>query len=129
MKGAKYMHSMTRRDFLENIFNYEKSKDWKYQDDIPCVIDFHDESCPPCQALSPVLEKLESEYGASVKFYKVDIRNEEDLAQELGVVNLPTLVFCPLAGRPIVLQGAVSKEKLILTIENELLENDDSRGG
>lgn len=116
------MISMTRRDFLKNVFDYEKSKDWKYQDDIPCVIDFHDESCPPCQAVSPVLKKLESEYGDSVRFYKVDIRNEEELAQELGVVNLPTLVFCPLDSRPVVLQGAVSKEKLILTIENELLK-------
>lgn len=112
---------MTRQDFLDKVFNYEKSSAWTYQGSAPCVIDFHDESCPPCKHLEPILGKLSEEYDGRVIFYKVDIKAEKDLAEEVGIQNLPTLVFCPLDDKPIVMQGAAPREKVVAAIEKELL--------
>ena len=112
---------MNRADFLEKVFDFEKSKEWIYQGEKPCLIDFHDEACPPCMKVASVIEKLAVEFADSVIFYKVDVHSEETLPQELGVVNLPTLVFCPIHGRPIVREGAASEEQLREIIHNELL--------
>jgi thioredoxin-like negative regulator of GroEL len=116
------MELLSKEDFLEKVFDYEKNKEWKYQGDLPCVIDFHDDTCPPCLAVAPILDELEKQYDGTVDFFKVDIRNEKTLAQELGIRNLPTLVFCPMDEKPVVIEGAASKEKLMSAIEKELLK-------
>ena len=115
------MKTMTRQDFLDLVFNYEKSDEWNYQGDLPCLIDFHDDDCPPCISMVPTLEKLSQKYEKSVIFYKVDIKKDEILAQELGVMNLPTLVLCPVKDKPAVIQGAITENKLVEKIESDLL--------
>ena len=115
------MDKLTRDLFLKMVFNYEGKKEWEYQGNVPCLIDFQDESCPPCQAIAPVMRELAEIYDGRVKFYNVDVREEERLSQELGVRNLPTLVLCPLDDKPVVIQGAATKEKIITAVENVLL--------
>ena len=116
------MQPLNRKDFLEKIFDYENNKQWKYQGEIPCVIDLYDDTCPPCLAVAPILEELDTHYDGAVRFYKIDTREERTLAQELGVRNLPTLVFCPKDEKPVVIEGAASKEKLMSVIDKELLK-------
>ena len=89
--------------------------------ELPCVIDFHDDFCPPCKAVGPALDRLAIEYQGSVEFYEVDIKQEEVLAQELGVKNLPTIVFCPVDKLPMVIERAVSEDRIKSTIVKELL--------
>jgi thioredoxin-like negative regulator of GroEL len=128
------MKKLTKEGFLTSVFNYEEKAEWEYQGDTPCIIDFHDDSCPPCQALEPVIEELSEHYRDRVIFFRVDVSEETVLAEELGVKNLPTLVLCPIGDKPIVYQGAASKEKLQPVIEKELLrtraerENDTTGG-
>lgn len=121
------MKRLTKDGFLEAVFDYEKKTEWEYQGDIPCLIEFHDDSCPPCQALGPVLQELLEQYQDRVVFFRVDVSEETVLAEELGVKNLPTLVLCPIGEKPIVYQGAASRERLETVIEDELLR--DGRGG
>jgi thioredoxin-like negative regulator of GroEL len=117
------MEKLTKDGFLKSVFNYEAGTEWEYQGDTPCLIEFHDDSCPPCQALAPVIEELSEEYRDRILFYRVAVTEESVLAEELGVKNMPTLVLCPLNDKPIVYQGATSKEKLQPVIEEELLGN------
>ncbi len=117
------MIDMTRKDFLEKVFDYENKSDWQYQSDKPCLIDIHDDSCPPCNAVAPILKELSLTYKDQVEFYKVDVHTEDVLAQELGVKNLPTMIFCPVDKKPVVLQGAADKDKIIEYIETELIPN------
>ena len=57
------------------------------------VVDFFATWCGPCKMLSPVLEEL-SEEEANVKFVKVDIDEEELLAEQYNIQAVPTvLVF------------------------------------
>ncbi|EGC47442.1 thioredoxin [Histoplasma capsulatum var. duboisii H88] len=56
------------------------------------VIDCFATWCPPCKAIAPKLVEL-SEQHPNVGFYKVDVDECPDVAQELGVRAMPTFVF------------------------------------
>lgn len=49
------------------------------------MIDFWATWCGPCKAISPVFERLSEFNGEKVDFYKVDVDEQEDIAQEVGV--------------------------------------------
>jgi thioredoxin-like negative regulator of GroEL len=123
-----HIKGLTRSGFLEKVFDYEKQAEWQYQGQKPCVIAFHDESCPPCKAMETSFREVARIYCERVDFYSVDFTTESQLAAELGVKNLPTLVFCPIGDKPVVLQGAATAGKLKDTVERELLRNDAAEG-
>ncbi|KAE8137370.1 thioredoxin-like protein [Aspergillus pseudotamarii] len=57
------------------------------------IIDFWATWCGPCRAISPVFEKLASEPKfSSIKFVKVDVDQQEDIAQEVGIRAMPTFM-------------------------------------
>jgi putative thioredoxin len=64
----------------------------------PVLLDFR-EDCEPCKALSPVLEKLATEYNGGFVLGRVEIQMEQELAEAFGVQGVP---FCVLVqqGRP-----------------------------
>lgn len=59
----------------------------------PVLVDFYASWCPPCTTLAPVLERLAAEYEGEVKFVKVDVDEESQLAGRYDVSGLPTLVL------------------------------------
>eukprot|EP00250_Pteridium_aquilinum_P015196 c22437_g1_i3 orf=128-658(+) len=61
--------------------------------DCPVVVDFYATWCGPCILLSQELEQLAAEYGEAVKFLKVDTDEEYELASEMKIQGLPTLIF------------------------------------
>ena len=119
------MENLSRDDFLKRICDYENGGPWEYLGKKPCVIDFYDEACPPCQAIKPVLERVSEDYRERVDFFAVDIRKEERLAKELGIEHMPTLVLCPREGAPLVMKGMASREQLSSKIEEELFTQED----
>ena len=59
--------------------------------DVPVLVDFNAEWCPPCQALHPILEELVEE-GGDFKIVSVDIDDQDELAEEYEVSSIPCLV-------------------------------------
>ncbi|PAF51608.1 thioredoxin family protein [Helicobacter sp. 13S00477-4] len=57
------------------------------------IIDFGADWCPDCRRIDPIMENLAKEYEGKVKIYKINIDEEEDLKDELGVRRIPTLIF------------------------------------
>ncbi len=88
------------------------SAEWKYLGDKPAVIDFFASWCGPCKALSPVYEEVANHYGDKVHFYKVDVDEEDELAQLFDVRSVPTLLFVPLTGQPSKRTGVLPKTEL-----------------
>ena len=56
-----------------------------------CVVDFYATWCGPCKMMSPILEDIEKELG-KVKFFKVDVDENEALARKFGIMSIPTIM-------------------------------------
>ncbi len=57
------------------------------------LVDFWAEWCGPCHAVSPVLDKIADERGDELKLVKVNIDEEQSLAQRYGVASIPTMIL------------------------------------
>ena len=59
---------------------------------LPVIIDFWATWCGPCRMLSPVIEELAEELEGKVRVGKVNVDEEEELAQKFGVMSIPMVV-------------------------------------
>jgi len=103
---------LTKQAFFEKVFNFEENKEWKFNGEIPCIIDFYADWCGPCKSLAPVLEVLGEEYKGKVNIYKVDTEAEEELSGAFGIRSIPSMLFVPMEGQPQMAQGALPKQEL-----------------
>lgn len=104
--GAKGTINLTRSDFLEKVFNYEaNSEEWKYEGDLPAIVDFYADWCQPCRIASPILDELAKEYEGKIYVYKIDTEKERELSSVFGIQSLPTFMLIPMDGNPQVFSG------------------------
>lgn len=112
---------LTKEDFKQKIFDFEKEPEWKYAGALPAIIDFYADWCGPCKAIAPVLEELSNEFEGKLLIYKIDTEQEQELSGMFGIQSIPTLLFIPLSGSPMLQQGALPKNTLKQVIEERLL--------
>ncbi len=77
------MREVTDESFDSDVLRAER----------PTVVDFWAPWCGPCRAVSPVLEQLESEHGERLRFVKVDIDENPDVAGRFGILSIPTVML------------------------------------
>jgi thioredoxin len=101
---------LTQETFKNKVFNYETNREWKYEGEKPCLIDFYADWCGPCKMVAPILEELASEYNGKLDIYKIDTEKERELAGMFGIQSIPSLLFVPVGAEPQMAMGALPKE-------------------
>ena len=72
---------ITKNNFADEVINSEK----------PVLLDFWAAWCGPCRMVAPVLDEIASE-RSDLKVGKINVDEENELAEKFGVMSIPTLV-------------------------------------
>lgn len=115
---------LTTEAFKQDIFDYTQEKEWKYKGTKPAIIDFYADWCGPCKMVAPILEELAGEYKDSLTIYKVDTEVEQELAAVFGIQSIPTFLFIPMEGLPMLQPGALPKKAFQQVIAEHLLPSE-----
>ena len=113
---------LTTQDFKDKVFDYEKEQEWHYKGMLPVIIDFYADWCGPCKMVAPVLEELAEQYKGELVIYKVNTKKEMELSSVFGIQSIPTFLFIPVNGDPMLQPGAFPKKVFQQVIEERLLQ-------
>jgi thioredoxin len=103
--------------------NYEKNpKQWIFEGDKPCIVDFYADWCKPCKMIAPIMEELAVKYDGQINIYKVNVDKEKELANVFGINSIPYVMFVGMQGEPSVQRGALPKEEYDRIIREFLLK-------
>ncbi|GAA6530313.1 thioredoxin [Segatella asaccharophila] len=80
--------------------------------DKPLVVDLWATWCGPCRALAPTIAELAQDYDGKIVVGKCDVEENDDIAMEFGVRNIPTILFFKDGKLVDKFVGAASKSKL-----------------
>lgn len=101
---------LTEATFQNDVVNAQK----------PVLVDFWATWCGPCRALGPVVEEIGEELADKIDVYKCNVDDEGGLAQQFGIMSIPTLILFK-GGEPVhTMVGARPKADLVAEIEAHL---------
>ncbi len=92
MPPNRFVKDVDTADFVADVIDRSKQ--------LPVVVDFWAEWCEPCKQLSPLLERVVEEYGGAFELVKVDVDANQQLAGQMRVQSIPTVVAF-VNGQPI----------------------------
>ncbi len=84
---------LNRKDEMATAVKTDTFESEVLQSDKPVIVDFWAEWCGPCHAVAPVLDRIVEEHGDELKLVKVNIDEEQELAQRYGVASIPTMIL------------------------------------
>lgn len=98
---------MAMIDINESNFDSEvlKSK-------VPVVVDLWAEWCGPCRIYTPIIEEVAEEYKEKLKFVKVNVDDNENIASKYGIMSIPTTLLMLNGSVKAESIGALQKEAL-----------------
>ena len=93
-------------DNTDNIVTLsdDNFKDVIAESNIPVLIDFWAAWCGPCRIVSPVIEGLADDYGESVKVCKLNVDENRQIAEQYGIMSIPTVM---------IFKGGTAQESII----------------
>ena len=124
---SKVKH-LTYKEFLKNVWDIEKNTDaYVFKGKTPAIIDFYADWCGPCRMVAPIIEKLAQEYDGKLDIYKVNVDQERELAAAFQVRSIPTVLFLPVTGQPMIQAGALSEELYRKVIEERVIQTENAK--
>ena len=101
---------LTTASFQSDVVNATK----------PVLVDFWASWCGPCRALSPVVEEISEEMADRLTVFKCNVDEEGALAQQFGIMSIPTLILFKGGEVAHTMIGNKPKAALIAEIEEHL---------
>jgi len=87
---------------------------------VPVFVDFYADWCGPCQTIGPTLEALSEEYADKVKFVKVNVDDNQEVAMKYEIMGIPTAMIFRNGTAKDTLVGAFPAATYRKTIERVL---------
>jgi thioredoxin 1 len=86
----------------------------------PVLVDFWAEWCVPCHMVSPVVEEIGQEKGASLRVLKLNIDENPDVTRKFGVMSIPSLILFKAGEEVTRVVGARPKDAILRDIDPHL---------
>ena len=86
----------------------------------PVLVDFWASWCGPCRMLSPIVDQLAEELGGKVKVGKVNVDDEQALAEQFRIMTIPTLMLFKGGQQVAASVGVQSKADLLDMVNSAL---------
>lgn len=87
---------------------------------VPVLVDFWAEWCDPCKRLAPTVEKVANEYEGKAKVVKLNIDDNNEVAQRYGIKGIPTLILFKDGSEADRSVGLTSKDNIARMIDRAL---------
>ncbi len=100
------------------VLSSNEFKEYIQNSKVPVLVDFFADWCGPCQMLTPVLKQLAEEVDGKYDIVKVDIDESEDIATELGITSIPTLITYKNGEIADRMAGFQSKDAILAKLES-----------
>lgn len=81
--GAGAIHITTEEEFNQQVL----------QANLPCLVDFYSDHCPPCLQLAPLIEALAEKYKERAVICKINVDTATELATPYGIDAIPAVLF------------------------------------
>jgi thioredoxin 1 len=90
------------------------------QSAIPAIVDFWAVWCAPCHMIAPILEEIAEECDGQLKVAKLDVDHNPQVATQLGIMSIPTMILFKDGEAVERLIGYMPKERLLERITPHL---------